>query len=53
MYYFYYFPLGTEGRLKRVPLVTIGLTVALGLIHYSLHHFKPTVHLYPQWILPG
>ncbi len=52
MYYFFYFPLGTEGRLRRVPVVTMGLTFVLAFVHYLLNYFAPTVHLYDLWVLP-
>jgi membrane associated rhomboid family serine protease len=51
MYYFYYFPLGTETRLKRVPVVTAGLAATLVVVHYLLYYFEPTVHLYPSLVL--
>lgn len=51
MYYFYYFPIGTEGRLKRVPVVTMGLIGLLLLVHYLLYYFKPTVHWFHVLVL--
>ena len=41
MYYFYYFPLGTEGRLTRLPVITVSLAVTVVLVHYALHYFRP------------
>jgi membrane associated rhomboid family serine protease len=51
MYYFFTFPLGTETRLERVPVVTMGLTAALLLVHYLLYYFAPTVDLYTSLVL--
>lgn len=51
MYYFYYFPLGTETRLQRRPVVTILLVTALVVVHYLLNYFKPTVHLFWDMVL--
>ncbi len=52
VYYFFYFPIGTESRLRRPPVVTWGLALVLALVHYLFHHFRPTVGLYELWVLP-
>mgnify|MGYP001052315201 FL=1 len=51
MYYFYYFPLGTETTLRRPPAVTLGLASGLALVHYLLNYFAPTVHLWDLLVL--
>lgn len=52
MYYFFYFPLGTEGRLSRLPVATITLAGILLVTHYLLHYFAPTVDLFWSLVLP-
>jgi membrane associated rhomboid family serine protease len=51
MYYFFYFPLGTETRLKRTPVATLGLVVLLALVHYLLNYFGPTYAWWDRLVL--
>ena len=51
MYYFFYFPLGTETRLKRIPAATLGLVIALALVHYLLNYFGPTYAWWDRLVL--
>ncbi len=51
MYFTYFFPLGTETRLRRVPAVSLGLAGTLVLVHYLLNFYRPTVHLYDVLVL--
>ncbi len=51
MYYFFYFPLGTETRLKRTPVATLGLVITLALVHYLLNYFAPTYGWWDHLVL--
>jgi membrane associated rhomboid family serine protease len=52
MYYFYYFPLGTETRLNRAPVVTLGLAAVLLGLHLLLYYFQPSAHWSEHLVLP-
>jgi membrane associated rhomboid family serine protease len=52
MYNFNTLPLGTKGRLSRVPVMTVGLVLSLVVIHFLLDIFGSTTRLHEVFVLP-